>query len=69
MRPAWRMIADEQPVRAVGQREEWGQMSNAYEMKFSEKNEAKRATHTRCRPARKMTADEERLQDVSQQGE
>jgi len=35
------MIADEQPGRAVGQREESGQTSNMYEMKFSEKNEAR----------------------------
>ena len=41
LRPVWRMIADEQPGRAVGQREESGQTSNMYEMKFSEKNEAR----------------------------
>jgi len=54
MRPVWRIIADEQPVRAVGQREERGQTSNAYEMKFIEKNQARRATRTRGRPARRM---------------
>jgi len=63
------MIADEQPGRAVGQREESGQTSNVYEMKFSEKNEARQATHKRGRPVRRMTADEERLRDISQQGE
>ena len=53
------MIADEHPVRAVGQLEESEQTSNAYEMKFREKNEARQAMRTRCRPARRMTADKE----------
>jgi len=66
MRPAWRMIADKQPVQAVGQQEEYRQMSNEYEMKFSEKNEARRATHMRCRPVRRMMAEEEHLRDISQ---
>jgi len=65
MRPVWRIIADEQPVRAVGQREVCGQRSNTYKTKFNKKNEARGATHTRCRSVTRMTADKECLRDVS----